>query len=398
MKRIQLISLLIVLGLVACTQPLPEPTKEVIQEQTETVLAEPSPEPEKPENPTEEAQPEPTVLPTVLPTEEPELTETVKPVWSSEPKVIAEGLSWPWELVFLPDGGILLTERPGNLLLIRNGEERIPIKGVTHIGEGGLLGLALHPEFEQKAWLYLYVTYELPGQVLNRVERYVFRDDQLSERIVIVDEISGSSIHDGGRIKFGPDGKLYITTGDAGNPDIAQNLESLNGKILRLNDDGSIPDDNPFGSSVWSTGHRNAQGLAWDSQGRLWSTEHGPSGSETGNDEVNLIEPGKNYGWPLLRGMQTQEGFTAPVIESGRNDTWAPSGAVIVDDVLFFAGLRGAAVYRVPVDGISMDTFEVLYKNEFGRIRNVVVSPEGQLWIMTSNGAGVDQVIALPLQ
>ena len=398
MKRIQLISLLIVLGLVACTQPLPEPTKEVIQEQTETVLAQPSPEPEKPENPTEEAQPEPTVLPTVLPTEEPELTETVKPVWSSEPKVIAEGLSWPWELVFLPDGGILLTERPGNLLLIRNGEERIPIKGVTHIGEGGLLGLALHPEFEQKAWLYLYVTYELPGQVLNRVERYVFRDDQLSERIVIVDEISGSSIHDGGRIKFGPDGKLYITTGDAGNPDIAQNLESLNGKILRLNDDGSIPDDNPFGSSVWSTGHRNVQGLAWDSQGRLWSTEHGPSGSETGNDEVNLIEPGKNYGWPLFRGMQTQEGFTAPVIESGRNDTWAPSGAVIVDDVLYFAGLRGAAVYRVPVDGISMDTFEVLFKDEFGRIRNVVVSPEGQLWIMTSNGAGVDQVIALPLQ
>ncbi len=393
MKRIQLISLLIVLGLVACTQPLPEPTKEVTQVRTETVPVQPSPEPEKPENPTEEAQPEPTFLPT----EEPKPIETAKPVWPSEPKVIAEGLSWPWELVFLPDGGILLTERPGNLLLIRNGEERIPIKGVAHIGEGGLLGLALHPEFEQNAWLYLYVTYELPGQVLNRVERYVFRDDQLSERFVIVDEISGSSIHDGGRIKFGPDGKLYITTGDAGNPDIAQNLESLNGKILRLNDDGSIPDDNPFGSSVWSTGHRNAQGLAWDSQGRLWSTEHGPSGSETGNDEVNLIEPGKNYGWPLLRGMQTQEGYTAPVIESGRNDTWAPSGAVIVDDVLYFAGLRGAAVYRVPVDGMSMDTFEVLYKNEFGRIRNVVVSPEGQLWIMTSNGAGVDQVIALPL-
>lgn len=393
MKRIALISLLIVLGLVACTQPLPEPTKTIVREHTETVLVQTSPEPDEPENPTEVPQPEPTTLPT----EEPEPTETAKPVWSSEPKVIAEGLSWPWELVFLPDGGILLTERPGNLLLIRNGEERIPIDGVRHVGEGGLLGMALHPEFEQNGWLYLYITYEVPGQVLNRVERYVFRDNHLSERFVIVEDILGSSIHDGGRIKFGPDGKLYITTGDAGIPEISQNLESLNGKILRLNDDGSIPDDNPFGSSVWSTGHRNAQGLAWDSQGRLWSTEHGPSGSETGNDEVNLIESGKNYGWPLLRGMQTREGFTPPVIESGRNDTWAPSGAVIVDDVLYFAGLRGAAVYRVPVDGMGMDTFEVLYKNEFGRIRNVVVSPEGQLWIMTSNGAGVDQVIALPL-
>jgi glucose/arabinose dehydrogenase len=393
MKRIALISLLIVLGLVACTQPLPEPTKTIVREHTETVLVQTSPEPDEPENPTEVPQPEPTTLPT----EEPEPTETAKPVWSSEPKVIAEGLSWPWELVFLPDGGILLTERPGNLLLIRNGEERIPIDGVRHVGEGGLLGMALHPEFEQNGWLYLYITYEVPGQVLNRVERYVFRDNHLSERFVIVEDILGSSIHDGGRIKFGPDGKLYITTGDAGIPEISQNLESLNGKILRLNDDGSIPDDNPFGNSVWSTGHRNAQGLAWDSHGRLWSTEHGPSGSETGNDEVNLIEPGKNYGWPLLRGMQTREGFTPPVIESGRNDTWAPSGAVIVDDVLYFAGLRGAAVYRVPVDGMGMDTFEVLYKNEFGRIRNVVVSPEGQLWIMTSNGAGVDQVIALPL-
>ena len=393
MKRIALISLLIVLGLVACTQPLPEPTKTIVQEHTEPVLVQTSPEPDEPENPTEVPQPEPTTLPT----QEPEPTETAKPVWSSEPKVIAEGLSWPWELVFLPDGGILLTERPGNLLLIRNGEERIPIDGVRHVGEGGLLGMALHPEFEQNGWLYLYITYEVPGQVLNRVERYVFRDNHLSERFVIVEDILGSSIHDGGRIKFGPDGKLYITTGDAGIPEISQNLESLNGKILRLNDDGSIPDDNPFGNSVWSTGHRNAQGLAWDSHGRLWSTEHGPSGSETGNDEVNLIEPGKNYGWPLLRGMQTREGFTPPVIESGRNDTWAPSGAVIVDDVLYFAGLRGAAIYRVPVDGMGMDTFEVLFKDEFGRIRNVVVSPEGQLWIMTSNGAGVDQVIALPL-
>lgn len=393
MKRIALISLLIVLGLVACTQPLPEPTKTIVQEHTEPVLVQTSPEPDEPENPTEVPQPEPTTLPT----QEPEPTETAKPVWSSEPKVIAEGLSWPWELVSLPDGSILITERPGNLLLIRNGEERIPIDGVRHVGEGGLLGMALHPEFEQNGWLYLYITYEVPGQVLNRVERYVFRDNHLSERFVIVEDILGSSIHDGGRIKFGPDGKLYITTGDAGIPEISQNLESLNGKILRLNDDGSIPDDNPFGNSVWSTGHRNAQGLAWDSQGRLWSTEHGPSGSETGNDEVNLIEPGKNYGWPLLRGMQTREGFTPPVIESGRNDTWAPSGAVIVDDVLYFAGLRGAAIYRVPVDGMGMDTFEVLFKDEFGRIRNVVVSPEGQLWIMTSNGAGVDQVIALPL-
>lgn len=393
MNRIKLTSLFLVLGLVACTQPSPDPTKVTTAVSSVPVETPTSQKIEASEKPTEVVQPEPTVLPS----EVPEPTETAKPVWSPEPKVIVEGLSWPWELVFLPDGGILLTERPGNLLLIREGEERIPIDGVTHVGEGGLLGMALHPEFEQNGWLYLYITYEVPGQVLNRVERYVFREGQLKDRFVVVEGILGSSIHDGGRILFGPDGKLYFTTGDAGIPDISQNLESLNGKILRLNDDGSIPDDNPFGNSVWSTGHRNAQGLAWDSQGRLWATEHGPSGAETGNDEVNLIEPGKNYGWPLLRGMQTQEGYTAPVIESGRSDTWAPSGAVIVDDVLYFAGLRGAAVYRVPVDDMSMDKLEVLYKNEFGRIRNVVVSPEGQLWIMTSNGAGVDQVIALPL-
>ncbi len=393
MNRIKLTSLFLVLGLVACTQPSPDPTKVTTAVSSVPVETPTSQKIEASEKPTEVVQPEPTVLPS----EVPEPTETAKPVWSPEPKVIVEGLSWPWELVFLPDGGILLTERPGSLLLINGDKEQIYVGGVRHYGEGGLLGMALHPDFEENGWLYLYSTYESAGQILNRVERYVFREGQLKDRFVVVEGILGSSIHDGGRIMFGPDGKLYITTGDAGMPDISQNLESLNGKILRLNADGSVPEDNPFGNAVWSAGHRNAQGLAWDSQGRLWSTEHGPSGAETGNDEVNLIEPGKNYGWPLLRGMQTQEGYTAPVIESGRSDTWAPSGAVIVDDVLYFAGLRGAAVYRVPVDDMSMDKLEVLYKNEFGRIRNVVVSPEGQLWIMTSNGAGVDQVIALPL-
>lgn len=393
MNRIKLTSLFLVLGLVACTQPSPDPTKVTTAVSSVPVETPTSQKIEASEKPTEVVQPEPTVLPS----EVPEPTETAKPVWSPEPKVIVEGLSWPWELVFLPDGGILLTERPGSLLLINGDKEQIYVGGVRHYGEGGLLGMALHPDFEENGWLYLYSTYESAGQILNRVERYVFREGQLKDRFVVVEGILGSSIHDGGRIMFGPDGKLYITTGDAGMPDISQNLESLNGKILRLNDDGSIPDDNPFGNSVWSTGHRNAQGLAWDSQGRLWATEHGPSGAETGNDEVNLIEPGKNYGWPLLRGMQTKEGYTAPLIESGRSDTWAPSGAVIVDDMLYFAGLRGAAVYRLPVDDMSMDSFEVLYKNEFGRIRNVVVSPEGQLWIMTSNGAGVDRVIALPL-
>jgi len=183
-------------------------------------------------------------------------------------------------------------------LLVDKEKQVIEVEGVEATGEGGLLGLAVHPQFVENQYLYLYLTSKEEGGVVNRVERYRLVENQLEEREVMVVGILGAAYHDGGRMEFGPDGKLYITTGDAGQPNLAQDKESLNGKILRINDDGSVPEDNPFGNQVYSYGHRNPQGLAWDSQERLWATEHGPSGLQTGNDELNLIVKGRNYGWP----------------------------------------------------------------------------------------------------
>lgn len=326
---------------------------------------------------TEAASPE-----TASPTEAP--TSPAEPPPAVE--VIAEGLNLPWELVFLPDGGMLLTERPGVLTLLGSPEGKLTVEGVHHQGEGGLLGMALHPEFAANNYLYLYFTTIQNGQVINRVERYVYRDHTLSDKLLIIDNLPGARYHDGGRIAFGPDGYLYITTGDAGNPQSAQDLNSLAGKILRLRDDGSLPPDNPFGTAVYSYGHRNPQGLAWDSQAQLWATEHGPSGFESGNDEVNLIEAGKNYGWPVIRGLETRDGMVTPLVESTRSDTWAPSGMLILDDVIYFAGLRGAALYAVPTSNPSLATLETYFKNEFGRLRTVVLGPDGLFYLLTSNG------------
>ncbi|MBW6442054.1 PQQ-dependent sugar dehydrogenase, partial [Patescibacteria group bacterium] len=247
-------------------------------------------------------------------------------------EIVATDLEIPWEIVFLPDNRILVTERPGRLTLIDENRESIEIEGVQHVGEGGLLGAVLHPDFENNNYIYIYYTTGRRDSLENMVVRYVFQNNTLTEDKVIISGIGGASYHDGGRMSFGPDGYLYIATGDAGNADSAQETDSLLGKILRLDDEGNIPEDNPFGNEVYSYGHRNPQGLAWDSEGRLWSTEHGPSGSDTGQDELNLIEAGKNYGWPLLTGDQTQDGFVSPVIQSGRNTTWAPAGTVFYNE------------------------------------------------------------------
>jgi len=243
-------------------------------------------------------------------------------------EVIASDLQIPWEIVFLPDGDMLITERIGQLIRMESPSgERIVhvVEGVQPVGEGGLLGLALHPDFENNALIYLYLTTRSTSGLVNQVVQYRLQDDRLSNRTVILDGILASSNHDGGRMAFGPDGMLYITTGDAEQPDLAQDTRSLNGKILRINPDGSIPPDNPFGNAVYSYGHRNPQGLAWDAAGRLWSTEHGPSGLQSGFDELNLIIKGVNYGWPLIRGEQTRSGMQVQLIQSGASDTWAPA-------------------------------------------------------------------------
>lgn len=303
-------------------------------------------------------------------------------------QVVADNLEIPWEIAFLPDGNLLLTERPGRLLRIGTDRVIIPIEGVLHRGEGGLLGLALHPNFASNNFIYLYLTTQEGSSVTNRVERYQLQGTTLGSRTVIIENIPGSTFHDGGRIAFGPDKLLYITTGDAGTEANAQDTNSLAGKILRLKDDGSIPEDNPFNNPVFSYGHRNPQGIAWDAEGNLWATEHGRSGAASGFDEVNLIQAGKNYGWPEYQGDRATAGIEAPKAHSGAITTWAPSGAAFYKGRLLFAGLRGQAVYDTNIENDTVQKVDVHFANEFGRLRTITVGPDGFLYILTNNTDG----------
>ncbi len=321
-------------------------------------------------------------------TSSPPDTQPAEPtVLISRTAVLAENLEIPWALDFLPGGDIILTERPGRIRLFIPGrgladEPLLTLPHVEHRGEGGLLGLALHPSYPDSPYLYVYYTYRDNNALANRVVRFTLQDRQLTDEEVLLDGIPGANVHNGGRIKFGPDGKLFITTGDARNPELSQSPDSLGGKILRITAEGGIPDDNPFaGSPVYSLGHRNPQGLAWDDAGRLWSTEHGAAA----RDELNLIEPGLNYGWPVIEGDQTMRGMETPVVQSGR-ETWAPSGLAHVDGEFFFVGLRGQSLYQVVPD----EDFGVIrhLQGEFGRLREAVVGPDGNLYLLTSNRDG----------
>lgn len=302
--------------------------------------------------------------------------------------VVVSNLNIPWELVFLPTGEMLITERPGNILKISQEKKIIKIQGVEHRGEGGLLGLALHPDFKDNSFIYLYLTTRTASGLINRVERYKLIGDSLTDKKIILDNIPGASFHDGGRIAFGPDKLLYITTGDAGNTKNSQDKSSLAGKILRLTDNGDIPKDNPFGNAAYSYGHRNVQGITWDSLGNLWATEHGRSGLQSGLDELNLIIKGENYGWPDIEGDKTKKGMRTPAIHSGPDDTWAPSGAVYFKGSIFFAGLRGEALYEAKISGSKVISLKEHFKGEFGRLRTVVVGPDGYLYILTNNKDG----------
>ena len=306
----------------------------------------------------------------------------------SDPEVFADTLEIPWGIAFLPGGDMLATERPGILLRISDGDrtEHI-ITGVHHRGEGGLLGVVLHPNFSVNHFVYLYLTALEDGRITNRVERYRLEDDQLTDRFVIIDSIPGAQYHDGGRIAFGPDGYLYITTGDAGTEMNAQDTDSLAGKILRVRDDGSIPEDNPFGNAVYSYGHRNPQGLTWDDQGVLWSTEHGRSGVRSGFDELNRIEKGGNFGWPIIQGDLTDEHMISPVLHSGPSTTWAPASAAYIDGRIFFGGLRGETLYAVTID-TEDPVLEEYFTHTYGRLRDVHLGPDGLLYFTTSNRDG----------
>jgi glucose/arabinose dehydrogenase len=316
-------------------------------------------------------------------------------------ETVAENLEIPWAISFAPDGRIFFTERVGNLRVIENGQ--LNLDPVTSIdvgsGEGGLLGLALDPSFEQNHYLYLYYTYfEFPF-TYNKVVRYTEKDNALTDEIILVDKIPGAAWHDGGRLKFGPDEKLYITTGDAGNADSAQDLNSLGGKILRINPDGTVPSDNPFSDSlIFSYGHRNPQGIDWDPvTGKLVISEHGPSGERGfAHDEINVIEPGKNYGWPKVIGDEQESDLINPILHTG-DETWAPSGASFYDsnnipeweNKYFVATLRGTHLRMLDLDleENQVISSEVILSN-LGRLRDVSMGPDGSLYIMTSNRDG----------
>lgn len=308
------------------------------------------------------------------------------------PAVLAEGLEVPWDVVFLPDGRLLVTERPGRLrVLDPDGTLHtlaLPVADTRAVGEAGLLGLTLHPGFDRNNLLYLYRTYARGSRLINRVERYVLQGTELALDQVIVDDIPGARNHNGGRIAFGPDGYLYIATGDAGEPRLAQDTGSLAGKVLRVTDEGAVPEDNPFGNAVYSYGHRNPQGLTWDAEGRLWSTEHGRSGARSGLDEVNRIVRGGNYGWPASEGDHVAPGTTGPAVHSGANTTWAPSGAAYAHGSIFFAGLRGEALYEAVLDGDQVREIRVHLKGQYGRIRAARAGPNEELYITTSNRDG----------
>ena len=320
-------------------------------------------------------------------------------------QVLVHGLNTPWAIDFAPDNRIFITERPGRVRIIEDGQLRAEpwlALDVAAVGEAGLMGLALDPRFGQNGFVYVAHSYRADnGRLQNRLVR--LREDARTRKgsleKVLIDHVGGANNHDGGRVKFGPDGKLYWTMGDAQTARLAQNLSSLNGKILRLNADGTLPADNPFPNSyVYSYGHRNPQGLAWHPETRrLYSTEHGPSGFQgCCRDEVNYIEGGKNYGWPEIRGDEKKDGMVSPIIHAGTNETWAPAGATFVTrgtwaGSLVFTGLRGQTLYRVVLDSNDphkVEKIERVFYRQFGRLRDIVEGRDGHLYLLTSNRDG----------
>jgi glucose/arabinose dehydrogenase len=296
------------------------------------------------------------------------------------PSDVVTGLEAPWSVVFLGDTP-LISQRDDGTVLEATGDETRPIgtvEGVQHDGESGLLGLAV----DEQDRLYAYST----GPDGNRIQRFEVTGEPgslaLGEAETIIDGLPSASIHDGGRIAFGPDGMLYATVGDAGQTDDAQDLDSLAGKILRMTPDGDVPDDNPFeGSLVYSYGHRNPQGIAWADDGALFAAEFG----QNTWDELNIVTPGGNYGWPRVEGIAGQEDFIDPV-QQWSPDQASPSGIAITGGTIFIANLRGSVLRAVPVADPTTSTD--FYAGEYGRLRAVTPAPDGDLWFLTNNTDG----------
>lgn len=296
-----------------------------------------------------------------------------------KPQTIVSGLEVPWGLAFLPDGSALVSERDsGDILRIPAGggdPERVhQVDGVDAGGEGGLLGIAVDPEYARNKYVYAYFTASGDNRIIQ------FRLGDGKPRIIL-DGIDKAGVHNGGRLAFGPDGFLYVGTGDAGNGSESQDRDDLNGKILRITRDGRAAPGNPDeGSRVWSLGHRNVQGLAWGPDKKMYGIEFG----QNTWDEVNVIQPGRNYGWPEAEGKEGNSRYVDPLVQWSTDEA-SPSGAAVAGDTLYVAGLRGERLWTVPLGGGEP---KAELNGEYGRLRTVAVAPDGALWVTTSNRDG----------
>lgn len=324
---------------------------------------------------------------------------------------VARGLDTPWSIVFTAPERILVTERPGRIRVIREGvlqpEPLHVFPEISEKGEEGLLSMTLDPSYPENQFLYVVIAYPRGNDIIDKVVRLRDEGNRLSDATVLLAGIPAARFHAGSRIAFGPDGKMYVTTGDATDKNLAQDMQSLAGKVLRMNKDGSVPEDNPFpGSLIWSLGHRNPQGLAWHPDtGELYETEHGPSGFDGagGGDEVNRIERGKNYGWPLVSHEKQRTGTVAPILLFTPAE--APASLLVYSGRafpewrgnLFFGALKGEGLIRIVLDNqdrSAVESYEKMAEVNFGRIREVMEGPDGFIYFTTSNRDGRGDPVA----
>jgi glucose/arabinose dehydrogenase len=327
---------------------------------------------------------------------------TVRPTaHPGRPSVLVGGLAVPWAIAFLPGGDALVTERDSARLLRVTPQGRVStvgtVPGVEPYGEGGLLGVAVSPSFSHDRQVYLYASTAAD----NRIVRFRYTGGRIGALAPVVTGIPRAGVHNGGRLAFGPDGMLWAATGEHGEPDLAQDRDSLAGKILRMTPDGRAAPGNPFGTLVWSLGHRNVEGLAWDGAGRMYATEFG----QDRWDEINRIEKGRNYGWPLVEGAGRDGRYTDPEL-TWPPDQASPSGAAIAGGSLWVAALRGERLWQIPLGHSGEVGMPVAhFAGDYGRLRAVVRTPGGSLWCTTSNrdgrgnpGPGDDKILVIPLR
>ncbi|WP_019876368.1 PQQ-dependent sugar dehydrogenase [Sporichthya polymorpha] len=333
---------------------------------------------DSPTGPAVAASPDPTASPGRSPGRSP---SAGKPTVTGD---VVTGLTSPWGLAFLPDGSALVSERDTAKIQRVSPGGKVStvgtVPGVDHGGEGGLLGIAVGPDFETNPRLYAYFT----ASDGNRIVRMSYAADNLGRPEVILDGIDASGIHNGGRLAFGPDGMLYASTGDAADRPTSQDRADLNGKILRMTPDGKPAPGNPDPDSVvWSYGHRNVQGLAWDDADQLWASEFG----QNTWDELNRIQAGRNYGWPEVEGDEGGSEFTRPARVWPTSEA-SPSGLAFAGGSLWMAALRGQRLWQIPVTGTGTGKPVAHFEGEYGRLRTVALAPDGSLWLITNNTDG----------